>query len=191
MLMDKKLTILLVVAVSATIVIASIALYMILTKESGIAFTPQDYFAIPMYNSTIHFAESGRYGGAYFENNSYSWGYSWEFLYLYLGDSPFGSTYPTSRALTVSAQNCNVTIVSYDQTGDNMGIGSLNYSVVGSGNQTLYFGGTLQNVTVYVDGEFEAQNDGWLTSGYSDRVVVTGAKSNVTIQYTVLIPLPA
>jgi hypothetical protein len=109
---------------------------------------------------------------------------------LYLGDSQFKLTYLTSRGLAGSAQNCNVTIVSYEQTGDDMGIGSLNYSAVGSDKQTLYFGGTLQNVTVYLEGKLKAQNDGWLTSGNNDRVVVTGAKSNVTIQYTVLIPSP-
>ena len=64
----------------------------------------------------------------------------------------------------------------------------IDYSVVGSGNQTLLnlmFG--FRSITVYIDGAQRLENNGW--QFWNDNVIfVTGAKSNASINYSYSIP---
>ena len=145
-------------------------------------------FYLPDYNCSISFGQNGLCGKAYYENYSYS---KWAFRDLYLGNQPFKSTYPTSRWLSVSGVDCNITFVGYDQKGETTGTGYLNYTILGSGTQTFSFGGTIQNVIVSIDGTSRDQNSGWTLERYGSVLIVDDAKSEVDIEYTVLIPMPA
>ena len=179
--MDKKTTKVFAVTVG-TIAIAVAVLILALTftlqQPHSTAFTAKDNFTVPEHNGNINFAAGGRYGSAYYENYTYPWSHGWQFIDLYLGNSPFVQTNPTSRVLMISAQNCNVTITGYDQTENNPVSGQLNYTVIESGNQTLNLGGIIENIVVHIDGVAKSQNDGWVMNEINNWITITDAKSN-------------
>lgn len=185
--MDKKIIVLIALVGCALIAFGVFELFSALSIHP-IEITTSTVFAIPYYNCSITFGQNGLCGKAFYENYSYV---DWAFRDLYLGDKPFKSTYPTSRWLAVSGIDCNITIVGYDETGESTGYGYLNYTVLGSGTQTFSFGGTIQNVTVVIDGTNRAQNDGWTTERSGSLLIVNGAGSKVDIEFVVLIPMPA
>lgn len=190
--MNKRLVVLLASVGSLIISIGAFELFSAYNNqpELGIVISKTSVFSLPMYNSTITFAQNGRCGNAYYENYSTVENF-WAFSDLYLGNQSFKLSYPTSRWLEVSAHTCNITILGYDQTGESIGTGWLNYTVLGSGNQTLNFGGSPQNISVTIDGSLRAQNDGWMLNKNGDHIIITGAKSKVEIAYSVFIPVPA
>ena len=175
------------------------------TQTPALTFTPNTYFPIPEYNSRINFANSGTYENAIFENNT------WHFNGLLVngsltlnftainGDTTATMlTYSTNGgSLSVSSQNSNMTITSYDLlTWYAPFSGWLNYTVSGEGNQTINMNyGSAQapiEWAVYIDGVAKPQNDSWTLSS-DGTLTVAGATSNVNINYkepTPILPAP-
>jgi len=88
-----------------------------------------DRFSIPEYNGTISFAVNGAYSNATLENDT------WTFMNMQLSGSP-----PIEH-LKFSAQNCNVTIFSYqEENTTTFNILLLSYIVEGQGKQVLNLG---------------------------------------------------
>jgi hypothetical protein len=171
----------------------------------AISFTPNTYFPIPESNSRINFGNKGTYQSAIFENNT------WHFTGLLLngsltldftainGDTTATMlTYSTNGgALSVSSQNSNITITSYDLLIWYAPFsGWLNYTVSGEGNQTINInsGSTQAPIewTAYIDGTAKPQNDSWSLSN-DGTLTITRATSKVNINYkepTPLLPAP-
>jgi hypothetical protein len=143
--------------------------------QSDITFTPEDTFATPASNGTISFAFNGTYANASLVNNL------WTFVNLHLDNSP-----PLEK-LEVSAQNSNITIITYS-TFDTRFRGFrgafLSYKVEGQGKQTFNMGVPLTEGewSVLLEDEFKGQGDGWNVSPDA-TLTITGAKTNVTIWY--------
>jgi hypothetical protein len=185
--MDKRIVVLVALVGCVMIAFGLVELFSALSDQP-IEITTSTVFAIPDYNCSIMFGQNGLCGKAFYENYSYI---DWAFRDLYLGNRPFKSTYPTSRWLSISGIDCNLIIAGYDQTGETTGYGFLNYTVLGSGTQTFSFGGTIQNVTVAIDGTNRAQNDGWNLERSGSLLIVNRVGLKVDIEFTVLIPMPA
>jgi hypothetical protein len=143
------------------------------------AFTPQDQFLIPEYNSAISFAAGGSYSNASLVDNI------WHFTGLLLTNATSIFPFFNGIRFSVSAQNCNLTITQIDTL--NVfppSSGWIEYTVSGVGSQSLnldYQEGWL-SYKVYIDGEEKAQNDGWAVTK-DGWITVTGATSNVRIHY--------
>jgi hypothetical protein len=160
--------------------------------QTNVSFTPADKFYTPENNGSIGFAVNGTYSNATIENNT------WTFLNLRLNGS-----LPIEN-LEFSAQNCNVTIFSYQVfniTTFDMII--LSYEVNGQGKQILNLGPGSQEggATASADwnvafgngvftgsGVLTNEGDGWnlLPNG---TLIVTGASENenVTILHYVFL----
>jgi hypothetical protein len=176
----RKKTVALFVFLSCTSFILSLNLCVIANPS------PDDFFAIPDYNSRINFAYNSSYSKANFENHF------WSFSGLTL--SGLGSSIGKSHSLDVSAQNCNITIIHIDTLTWLDQVGWLSYSVKGVGNQTFNMhwlsGGFVVGFKVYIDGIAKERNDGWtLIPGKNpvtdNLLTVTGAMCNVSIGYAV------
>lgn len=143
--------------------------------QSEITFTPEDIFVAPASNGTIRFAFNGTYVNASLVNNL------WIFVNLHLDNSP-----PLEN-LEVSAQNSNITIITYS-TFDTRFRGFrgafLSYKVEGQGKQTFNMGVPLTEGewSVLLEDEFKGQGDGWNVSPDA-TLTITGAKTNVTIWF--------
>lgn len=142
--------------------------------QTGTTSKQADKFSIPTQNGSISFATGGTYTQASLENDT------WDFENLRLNN-----TGPTEN-LSVSVQNCDITITSY-QVFSTATVGALllSYIVVGHGSQTfnLGFNSTVGGWSViFNNNDFRAQNDGWHVSPDS-TLTITGATSNVTIFY--------
>ena len=150
-----------------------------LQAQTNVSFSPADKFSIPAYNGTISFAVNGVYSNATLANNS------WIFTNLRLNGS-----LPIEN-LEFSAQNCNVTIFSYQAfnlTGLNMLL--LSYVVEGKGEQILNFGfGSQEGGGVSTSAEWNVvfgtrlvtnEGEGWnlLPNG---TLIVTGASENENV----------
>ena len=150
-----------------------------LKAQTDVSFGPADKFGVPAYNGTISFAVNGTYSDASLVNNS------WIFTNLRLNGS-----LPLEN-LEFSAQNCNVTIFSYQTfnvTGFNILL--LTYVVDGHGEQSLNFGfGSQEGGRVSASAEWNVvfgtrlvtnEGDGWnlLPNG---TLVVTGASENENV----------
>jgi hypothetical protein len=145
----------------------------IVLAEDRITFIYTDNFAIPDHNSNINFALGGSYGNASLENDI------WRFVGLRVNNSG-----PLEN-LRVSAQDCNVTIMNYQNFNFGGRGATLRYRVVGHGTQTFNFelnrtGG--QWSLVFNTGNFPAVGNGWTVSKDS-TITVTGATDNVTLFY--------
>jgi len=161
-------------------------------------FLPTATFAIPENNSTIDFAYNGSYETATLENNT------WFFTNLQLtpsnltsNDNPLLNS-PNNGNLSISAQDSNVTITSFDRlltpnpenylnnTGEWLTPGWLNYTINGVGNQTvkIQFGafnetsigvGTQNwpvNVfAVFINGRNAPYNNSWTFTGDNSGIV--------------------
>jgi hypothetical protein len=151
-------------------------------EVSTIAFTSEDKFAVPSWNSSISFASGGTLLGQPSLINK-----TWTFQNLALtGSTPNGTPLWT---FAVSAQNSNVTIDSYNPGAFNGAVNGsawLNYTVLGVGSQNVSLGYGNRNgglgPNVYIDGENRTQGNGWLLLN-DGWLAVTGASSNVSIYY--------
>jgi hypothetical protein len=146
--------------------------------QTDITFKPADKFSIPSYNGTISFAVNGTYSKATFENET------WTFTNLCLnGSQPLEN-------FTISAQNCNVTIFSYQTFNSTTFQGAmLRYEVEGKGNQILNLGlgpqqggfsASVQWSVILSNNAFATEGQDWSIS-HDGTMVVNGATSNITI----------
>ncbi len=154
--------------------------------QTNISFTTVDKFYTPENNGSIGFAVNGTYSNATFENNT------WTFMNLRLNGS-----LPIEN-LEFSAQNCNVTIFSYQAFNTTtFNILLLSYVVEGQGKQILNLGLGSQEGGLGASAEwsvlfgthvFTDEGDGWnlLPDG---TLIVTGASENenVTIVHYVFL----
>ena len=102
--------------------------YSVAQGQTSTTFTPTDKFSIPALNSTISFDPGGSYEKASLQNNT------WIFENIQLGN-----TKPPEN-LTVSAQDSNVTMQTYQVYNSTTVTIRLRYTVVGHGTQTFNFG---------------------------------------------------
>jgi hypothetical protein len=154
--------------------------------QTNISFTTADKFYTPENNGSIGFAVNGTYSNATFENNT------WTFMNLRLNGS-----LPIEN-LEFSAQNCNITIFSYQAFNTTtFNILLLSYVVEGQGKQILNLGLGSQEGGLSASAEwsvlfgthvFTDEGDGWnlLPGG---TLIVTGASENenVTIVHYVFL----
>jgi len=179
--------------VSAGIAIAAIvgilivfsAGYPAMQAQAVTSFTPKDNFGIPAYHGSISFGFNGSYSTATFDNDS------WTFTNLLLsGSLPI-------ETLKFSAQNCNVTVFSYQSLNiTTFGIMLLRYVVEGHGVQILNLGVNSTQSGINANAEwnvvfgnryFAEEGDGWYLS-HDGTLTITGATTgNVTVlHYTFL-----
>ncbi len=151
-------------------------------EEVAVIFASGSQFRIEDYNSTVIFAKGGGYDAAVLENNTWSFtGLTWN------------TTEPDLDALSISAKDCNVTITDY--TSDMYFSGRLNYDVSGVGTQTFNlnndnFKGEDVSLSVTIDGNSRALNDGWSVSDDGFWLTVIGATSSVRISFYRIMPPP-
>jgi len=145
-------------------------------------------YTLPAENATIILPSTSNYEKSVrYASHNTTEGFvpeSWDFTSFSTGNGTVD--------LTISAQNCNVTINSYNYLEKNAS-GKyefyvdtwLNYSLIGTGNQTLDFN-TLYNTyvparnpIVYIDGIAKQQGDGWDWANFG--IIITGASSTVSI----------
>ncbi len=188
-------------AIICTVVMLSPWTYLSVHAASTTNFLPTDTFAIPENNSTIAFAYNGSYETANLVNST------WFFTNLQLAPSNSSSNddplldSPNNGNLSVTAQNSNITITSFDRllipdpsfylnnTGKWLTSGWLNYTVNGVGNQTvkIQFGSINEtsiavgtqtwpvNVyAVFIDGRNASYNNSWTFTGNNEGMVVNG-----------------
>ena len=167
-------------------------------EDNVTTFSPADQFAIPNYDSSVNFSMGGSYESATFYDNG-----TWHFAGLALnsytlnlsarGAPPGGIV--TGRdvlpylnhggAFSVSAKDCNVTIIDYEPLVTYYPYsGWLNYTVTGTGEQIfdLHFPWKSFYWNITIDGEMKIQNESW-TQSNNNLIKVTGARNNVTIRY--------
>ena len=143
-------------------------------------FAASDYFAIPELEGRINFAGGGSYNNASLSNNT------WHFTGLTFAGAKSALPNFNGVKLSVSAQNCDMTITRLDVL--NVfppSSGWLEYTVTGVGTQTVnlhYAQNAWLSYIVYVDNAAKAQNDGWSVTE-DGWLTVTSATSNVKIQY--------
>ena len=151
--------------------------------QNDTSFTPADKFSIPRYNGTISFAVNGSYAEATLGNNT------WNFRNLTLNNSqPLGT-------LRVSAENSNITILSYRANNTFFRSAILRYTVKGQGKQTVNLGinssqASASEWSVIVPNNiFLAEGEGWNLLP-DNTVVITCATSNVTVvHYALNVPV--
>jgi hypothetical protein len=143
--------------------------------QTSASFTPASNFSIPAYNGNISFAVNGTYSNASLENNT------WTFTNLHLNKSKL------LESFEISAQNSNVTIISYE-TANNSEVQSatLRCGVVGHGEQILNFGlgsgGGELDWSISVNGTDigGSVGQGWNVS-HNGTVVVNGQTGELNI----------
>lgn len=135
-------------------------------------FTPETQFNIRDQNSTINFSAEGTYKDAIFENNT------WIFSNLHLAKSSI------LDVLRISAENCNVTINSYEKFASTEEAGIIHYAVVGQGTQSFNVGLSQKGRvwSVVINETFLGENDGWYALA-DETIIVTYHASNITIYY--------
>jgi hypothetical protein len=146
-------------------------------------------YAIPDQNATI-ILQKGTTFGAYHDTSGFypahnsTDGYVpslWSFQLFSTGNGTTG--------LDISAQNCNLTIVSYNFYLTDLGNyffkadSWLNYTVSGTGTQRLdytqLYNSNSSNPIVYIDGVAKEQGNGWDWANFG--IIVNGAVSAVSI----------
>ena len=165
------------VTIILTVVLASPYLCVCAQAQPVIAFKSNDAFAIPDLKGVVRFSTNGTYEHASLENGS------WRFVNLSLNNS-FGLQ---RLNLTVSAENSDVTILSYRTFNISLNGVSLRYNVSGQGKQAFNFGEIpkVGEWSVAFNGVFMGLNDGWTVS--SDQTITVMAKTvNVSIAYYTL-----
>ena len=131
-----------------------------------------DSFPIPEHNASIRFAANGSYSSADLEN-----GY-WLFRDLSLNNSNSFSNF------RVSAENCNVTIISCRTYNFSGTLAQVRYNVTGFGKQSFNVG-IAQNGAqwiVYLNGKLMGENNGYFVLSDS-TITVTAATLNATLSY--------
>jgi len=188
-------------AIICTVVLLSPWTYLSVHAASITNFLPTDTFAIPENNSTIAFAYNGSYETATLVNST------WVFTNLQLtpsnltsNDDPLSDS-PNNGNLSITAQNSNITITSFDRllipdpsdinnTGEWLTPGWLNYTVNGEGNQTIkiQFGSINETAigvgtqtwpvnvyAVFIDGKNAPYNNSWTFTGDNEGMIINGA----------------
>ena len=140
--------------------------------QTEIAYKPTDKFDIPAYNSTISFATGGTYERASLENNA------WKFVNLRWNNTGL------LENLTVSAQNSNVKITTYQRFNASTVAARLRYTVVGHGTQAFNFGLAMKEGgwSVSLNGRVRGENEGYSVSP-DQTITITGATVNASISY--------
>ena len=147
-------------------------------------------YAIPDENATIILQKGASFGGYhdtsgfYPAHNVTDDGYVpslWDFQLFSTGNGTTG--------LAISANNCNVTVVSYNYYLTDLGNyfykadSWFNYSVAGTGTQRLdysqLYNSNNSNPTVYIDGVSKEKGNGWDWVNFG--IIVNGAVSTVSI----------
>ena len=144
--------------------------------QDAVSFTSSDDFAIPVSNGVINFAFSGTYTEANLVNDT------WTFTNLQINYSQ-----PLTK-LEVSAQNSNVTIISYRAFNTRLNTtfsgALLSYKVEGQGKQIFNIGLPLAKGewSLLLGDDFVGEGEGWNVSP-DQTLTITGARSDVTIWY--------
>lgn len=145
--------------------------------QTATTFTPSDRFSIPELNGTISFAVNGSCSSATLENGT------WTF-----NDLRFNISHPLGN-LKVSAENSNLTILSYRSYNLFGRSAQLRYNVQGVGTQTVNLGLNSSQPThpsewsISVLGNvFLAEGNGWNLLP-DDSVVVSGLTGNVSVTH--------
>ncbi len=179
-------------AIICTLVMLSPWTFLSVHAASTTNFSLTTTFAIPENNSTIAFAYNGSYETATLVNST------WVFVNLQLTPSSLTSTgdpllnSPNNGNLSINAQDCNITITSFDRlliqdpsdinnTGKWLTPGWLNYTLTGIGNQTIEMQfGTFKETpingvgtqtwpvsiyAVFIDGRNAPYNNSWTFTG--------------------------
>lgn len=149
----------------------------IVLAQTDINFTSNDKFDIPASNGTITFAANGSYAWAGLENGV------WRYVNLRIdGSQPLEN-------FKVSAQDSNVTIVSY-RAGNTTRSARLRVFVEGQGKQTFNVGINVEqgewsghpDWSVIVNGVWMGEGDVWSITP-DGTLTITGADGNVTIAH--------
>lgn len=146
--------------------------------QNATVFGPATEFSVPAYGGIIRFAVNGTYSNASFQNNS------WTFTDLSLdGSQPLAN-------LIISAQNCNITILSYQVSNPNTFMNAnFRYKVDGNGKQILNLGfgpepgGSSSGIewsVVFDNNVFAAQGDQWNIS-HDGTITVDGASGTIRV----------
>jgi len=144
----------------------------VLQAQTDVFFNTSDKFLIPRYNGSISFAVNGSYANATLEDGS------WIFTGLHLDGSQ------TLENLQFSAQNSNVTIISFRAASTVVQSERLSYSVKGQGKQVINIGtgsGYGSNADWSVNSNNTFLEKDWSVS--HGTVTVTGLTGNISIVY--------
>lgn len=149
--------------------------------QTNTAFDPTTKFSVPAYNATINFALNGTYSNATFQNNV------WEFTNLRLEYSW------SLQNFSVSAQNCNVTIFSYQMLDPSTQTSFLTYTVEGKGKQTLNMGygpqviepASVEWSVLLPNNVFASQGQEWNISP-DGTLSINGANGNITVIHSLI-----
>jgi hypothetical protein len=161
---------------AALIIVVLLQVCPIAIAQTDTNFTPADSFHIPSHNTIISFAVNGTYANAKLRNDT------WNFADLRLsGSQPLEN-------LEVSAQDSNVTIVSYQVYNTTLSSARLRVVVEGRGKQTFNIGidveqgewGVHPEWSVIVNGVWMGEGDGWSIT-LDGTLTITGLIGNVTI----------
>jgi hypothetical protein len=154
--------------------------------QTATAFSPLDKFSIPTQNSTISFAVNGSYSQATLENST------WTFknLKLDLQNATFLgiNASDTTRNLSISAENSNVTVLAYLTITNTINVDLLSYTAEGSGTQTINLElnstrSSPDDWSVFVsNGVFLPEGQDW-TLQPDNTIEVTGQTGNVTVAH--------
>jgi hypothetical protein len=147
--------------------------------QTTTSFTRADQFGIPDNNGNISFSRNGTYQTAYLANGA------WTFSGLR------ASNFNTTVNVTISVQNCNMTISSCSlrMFAGSPSTVSVSYNVKGAGTQSFNFGSYLTGGSWFVSLNRNTllQGQGW--SKKSDgTILVTGAGSNGNVTATYYFP---
>jgi hypothetical protein len=147
-------------------------------------------YAIPDENATIILQKGASFGGYHDTSGYYPAHNVTDIGYVpSLWDFQLFSTGNATTGLAISANNCNVTVVSYYLYLTDMGNyfykadSWFNYSVAGTGTQQLDYSqlhnSNSSNPTVYIDGIAKEQGNGWDWTNFS--IKINGSANTVSI----------
>jgi hypothetical protein len=174
---------LLTVTILFIVVLLPVSLFLVLNVQAETDLESVKKFEIPELNSTINFPVSCSYSQAMLKNSE------WIFTDLIVNKTQ--SSNPLN--LTVSARNCNITIISYRNIVSNFSSSPattvrLAYKVdnqVSQSSQSFNFHLTPKekgDYSVVADGVFLGLFDGW-TVAPNSILTVTGERHNVRIMF--------
>ena len=182
---NKKATALLVLAFAVTL--SMLSLIPPSRAQTPTAFTPNDNFAIPERNGTIHFGFNGNYSSAKIENGAWIFkDLQMQYPQSILGFDLNGSVGVSE--LRFLAEDSNVTIWACLSFYYTLPVYSIVYTAEGTGSQAINLGlnSTESDVTewsvIVGDNIFLAEGDGW-TLTPDGTIVVNGLVGNVTIAH--------
>jgi hypothetical protein len=148
--------------------------------QTTTTFTSTDEFSIPEFNGFINFAVNGSYTTATLQNHS------WTFTGLSLNNSQYRG------ALTVSAENSNVTITDFRPSGIVGRSQVIRYITQGQGTQTvnLHLNQTTPThgsewMVILSPSIFLSEGSGWNLQS-DNTVLLNGLVGNVTVFHYVL-----